>query len=120
MKTSSIICAIVLCISTLRADEAPSLSLEKAAQIAQATLINLHLPADNFLRSISLQHNTSESPSDFYIATFEPPKQRRVVKDSNTPAEPVKIRFIKITFDGKACVIEQSLPERRITRDKQN
>jgi len=120
MKTSAIICAIVLCISTLNAEEAPSLSLAEAAQIAQSTLTDLHLPADNFLRSISLQHKPSETPSDYYIATFEPPKLRRVTKDSDTPTEPTKIKFIKIAFDGKSTVVEENMPERRIIREKKN
>ena len=120
MKTPSIIFAAILCISTLQAEDAPSLSLDKAAQIAQAALTDLHLPANNFLRSISLQRNPSETPSDYYIATFEPKNERKIIKGGSISAEPTKIKFIKIAFDGKASVIEQNLPGIRFILKKQN
>jgi hypothetical protein len=114
MKTTLLSVATLLSLIALLHSEPsapPSLSLPKAAAIAQTTLDGLKLPPEYFLKSISYQPASDKEPTAFYLASFEPTKITRV-KVGSTP-EPVKIKYIKVLLDGTSSVIEKELPSSR-------
>ena len=75
----------------------PTLSLSKAAKLAEDAIASASLPADGFLRSITLVQ-TADAPA-YYRATFKPPPIRRAQVGSEPPT--VTIDFIRIVMDGK-------------------
>jgi hypothetical protein len=103
----------------------PSLSLPKAAAIAQTHLESLELPPEFYLRGIHYQPPSDKEPEGCYLASFEPSKntppqriQRIGSASDPAPTEPVIIKSIKVLMDGTATVIEQEMPStvRRIIR----
>lgn len=114
------ICIIFTALSATAKDSAPSLPFSKAAQIAQTTLEELHLPAEYFIRSISLSTTMDASDKPIYEARFEPPVRRRVIKQDDptvTDPQPIIYRIIVVLMDGTAKVEQREFtPTRSIVR----
>jgi hypothetical protein len=70
MKTKIILLAFTLSLSSVHAEinEPPSLSLTKAASIAEAKLIELKLPAEYYLRSIRYFPISHDDAAPHYLA----------------------------------------------------
>ena len=97
-------------------DSVPPLPLSKAAQIAQTKLEAMNLPAEFYIRSISLAPSMEASGKIIYEAKFEPPVRRRVLKQDDpavsTP-QPIKYRIIVVSMDGTAKIEEREYPSTR-------
>ncbi|MEI6704169.1 MAG: hypothetical protein WCL71_11640 [Deltaproteobacteria bacterium] len=119
MKPITLIAGISIIITALSVsaeDSAPSLPLSKAAQIAQTTLEELHLPSEFFIRSISLSPTMDPSGKPKYEARFEPPVRRLVLKQDDPAVaapQPIKFRIIVVSMDGTAKVEEKEFTSTR-------
>jgi hypothetical protein len=80
----------------------PSLSLVKAAQIAEEKIAEANLPPDNFLRSIRLVSTPKET---FYYASFEPPVPKNLVAKSGASPLVMPMKFMCIDMDGSASFV---------------
>jgi len=117
MKTALFAALTFAAVSVLKAAtpvEPPSLTLDKAAAIAQKKLEELKLPPEFFLRKIDYYPTTSAISSvACYIATYEPTKLRiiaRVQPGQPTPTpEPNIATFIYVFMDGTAKFVEQDM-----------
>ena len=101
---------IITAFSAIAEDTAPSIPLTKAAQIAQTTLEELHLPSEFFIRSISLSPRMDASGKQIYEARFEPPVRRRILNQDDpavSDPQPMKYRIIVVSMDGVAKVEER-------------
>lgn len=106
----SIIGAAVVVSSATAQEAAPKLPLSQAAKLAEDAIAAASLPADCFLRSITLSEKDGVA---FYQGTYKPTVRRRVKVDS--APEPITIDFIRLSMDGKVTFeSEEMAPRRRI------
>ena len=87
--------------------EPPSLSLVKAAMIAEAGIKSLNLPKDHFFRYIAYLPARPEDSNDHYRAYFEPNPKKIRVKIGELPG-PRTYKYIRISLDGQATLIEET------------
>jgi hypothetical protein len=89
-RTATILVAILYATCTGSAEEtAPSLSLSKAAKLAEDAIAAASLPADCFVRSVTLMDNA------YYQVKYKPSPA------SSEGATTRKVDVIKVSMDGK-------------------
>jgi hypothetical protein len=110
-RLTAIFAAIVVIASGAFAQQLPTLRMSEAAKLAEDAITAASLPAECYLRSISLVEKPSEPP--YYRATYKPAVTRRVRVDSEP--EPIIVEFMCITIEGKVSFERDEMnPPRRI------
>lgn len=106
--------ALIDC-SAFAQEAAPKFPLSKAAKLAEDAIAAASLPADCYLRSISLVEKP-DVPA-YFRATYKPPVTRRV--RVNAEPSPIILEFIRISMDGKVSFEQEEMnpPRRIISRD---
>jgi hypothetical protein len=96
--------------STVVADDTPpTFPLSKAAKLAEDAITSASLPADCFLRSLTLIQ--SPDAASYYRATYKPTASRRI--QVGTDPGPVTLDVIHITMDGKVSFEHETFPVRQ-------
>jgi len=88
--TTILMLALLLMCSAQAQETAPSLSLSKAAKLAEDAIASASLPADCFVRSVTLKDNS------YYQVRFRP-----AASAEGTVGLPQKVEVIKVSMDGK-------------------
>jgi len=119
MKPTAILAATIAILASFSApaqESPPTLSLSKAAQIAETTLKSLGLPAEYFIRSISLSPELDPFGKVTYEAQFEP-RVRKIIMKRDDPAldspQTIKYRVIVVSMDGVGKVEDRERPMMR-------
>jgi hypothetical protein len=89
-------------------DTAPTLSLSKAARLAEDAIASASLPSDCYLRSISL--TKSADGASCYRAIYKPTGTRNA--QSETEPGSVTVEFINVTMDGKVSFEHEKIQPR--------
>ena len=95
--------------SAFAQEAAPKLALSKAAKLAEDAIAAASLPADCYLRSITLMEKLDGTA--YFRATYRPIPTNRV--RVNAEPSPVTFEFIRISMDGKVSFEHEEITSRR-------
>jgi hypothetical protein len=114
-QTAALLVVTVFTAFTALADETlPTLPMSKAAKLAEDAITSASLPADHFIRSITLIQS-AEAPA-YYRALYKPPLILRVQVGIEPP--PPTVDFIRVAMDGRVSFEQQELHPRRTIQSK--
>jgi len=114
MKTLHLLITTILFACAAFADEArPTLTLSEAAKLAEDAITSASLPADCYLRSITLIQTPDATA--YYRATYKPKVTRRLRVQVGAPPSPHTLDVICIAMDGKVSFEQEELTTARPT-----
>ena len=94
--------AFLVCALHAAEGEAPALSISKAAKLAEDAIAAAALPADCYVRAISLQQRAGVDP--YYSVIYKPnsfARPKPAEGESAPAATSASIDVLRITMDGK-------------------